>query len=62
MTVELFRDGNAIIAMIGSDPQAGIAGMGDTVAEALRDLANRIEREHRAFPELERKQGPVRIK
>jgi len=31
--------------MIGSNPQEGIAGYGDTLPEALRDLANELEKE-----------------
>lgn len=38
-------DGNQICAMIGSNPMEGIAGFGDTLADALRDLANEIEKE-----------------
>jgi len=63
MTVYLVRDRNAIIALIGRDLQVGIAGSGDSVPEALRDLATAIEREKRTFPELESRPGkPVRAK
>ena len=63
MTVQLFRDGNAIIATIGRDPQMGVSGVGDTAPEALRDLASAIERERWNFPELRPPPGtPVRVK
>ena len=47
------RDGNQIAAMIGSDLQAGISGVGDTVAAALRDLADRMEAEDYPMPGLD---------
>jgi hypothetical protein len=58
MTIALLRDGNAIGAIavgaiIGPDLQAGISGWGSTAPEALRDLANAIEREKWPLPELE---------
>jgi hypothetical protein len=62
--VTLERDSNAInaiIAHIGQDLQIGIAGAGDTAAEALRDLATRIDRENWCFPELDAGK-PVRVK
>jgi hypothetical protein len=37
-------------------------GAGITVTEALRDLANAIEREKLQFPELEPPRRPVRVK
>jgi hypothetical protein len=40
ITVQVFRDGDAICALIGPDFQAGVGGFGDTAAEALRDLAS----------------------
>ena len=63
MTIDLFRDGNAIGVMIGRNLQDGVSGWGDTVPEALRDLALAIERERWQFPELEAPRGgPVRVK
>jgi hypothetical protein len=62
MTIEVVLDGNAIIALIGRDLQTGIAGAGDTVPEALRDLASALEREKIRFPELEHRLTPVRVK
>src|SRR5690348_3153453 len=53
MTVELVRNGNAIIALIGRNLAEGIAGSGRTVPEALRSLADAIEREKWPFPELD---------
>ena len=35
----MYRDGNQMAAQIGPDWVQGIAGFGDTVADALRDLA-----------------------
>ena len=62
MTVELVRDGNAIIALIGRDLQVGVSGCGNSVPEALRDLATAIDRERRVFPEFEPPTGrPVRV-
>jgi hypothetical protein len=38
-------DGNQVLALIGSDIQEGLAGFGDTLPDALRELANEIEKE-----------------
>jgi hypothetical protein len=63
MTIEIVRDGNAIIALIGRNLQDGISGVGDTVPEALRDLANAIEREKWQMPELDPPAPqPIRVK
>jgi hypothetical protein len=63
MTVQLVRDGNAIIALIGPNLQDGIAGCGDTAPEALRDLADAIEREKWPLPQLAaREPRPIRVK
>ena len=53
MLVELLRDGDSIGAMIGPDLQTGVAGFGYTAPEALRALADAIERENYPLPELE---------
>ena len=37
--IAIFRDGNKMCAMIGPDGVEGLGGFGDTVPEALRDLA-----------------------
>ena len=37
--IAVYRDGNQMAAQIGPDWVQGIAGFGDTVADALRDLA-----------------------
>src|ERR1700716_2388548 len=37
--IAVYRDGNKMAAQIGPDWVQGIAGFGDTVADALRDLA-----------------------
>lgn len=42
-TVKLFKDGDQWCALIGPDPQAGVAGFGDTEAEAIRDLAFELD-------------------
>jgi hypothetical protein len=60
VTVQLIRDGNAIGAVIGPDLQVGISGWGATASEALRELADAIERENWPLPELDPR--PVRVK
>lgn len=52
-SVVLMRDGNKIIAMIGRDLQQGIGGFGDTAAQALRDLADRMEAEGFRLPRID---------
>jgi hypothetical protein len=47
------RDGNQIVAMVGRDLQAGIGGFGNTVAAALRDLADRMEVEKYPMPGID---------
>ena len=41
-SVQLFVDGNQVGALIGKDPVQGMAGYGDSVHAALRDLADRL--------------------
>jgi len=41
--VQLSRDGSAWVALLGRNLQEGVGGFGDTPAEALGDLAARIE-------------------
>ena len=60
VTVQLIRDGKAIGAIIGPDLQAGISGWGATASEALRELADAIERQNWPLPELDPR--PVRVK
>ena len=38
-------DGNQICALVGPDLVAGVAGFGDSVHDALRDLADNLVRE-----------------
>lgn len=38
-------DGNQVFVLIGDNIQEGVAGFGDTLPEALRDLASNIEKE-----------------
>jgi hypothetical protein len=52
MKVEAVRDGHAICTLIGPEPQSGIMGCGETLPQALRDLADPIERERYTLPEL----------
>jgi hypothetical protein len=47
------RDGNQIVAMLGRDLEAGICGFGNTVAAALRDLADRMEAEKYPMPGID---------
>ena len=49
ITVQVFRDGDGICALIGPDTQAAVGGFGDTVADALRGLASQIEAERDRF-------------
>lgn len=37
--VRIYRDGDQMCALIGTNIQEGIAGFGYTVGDALRDLA-----------------------
>jgi hypothetical protein len=46
-------DGNQIGALIGPDLMQGICGYGDTLPEALRALADELEREVGETPESE---------
>lgn len=39
------RDGNQFCALIGPDIQLGVAGFGDTIAGAFRNLAANLETE-----------------
>lgn len=41
--VSIAKDGDLWCALIGSDLQEGISGFGETVREALRDLADKIQ-------------------
>lgn len=43
-TVQVERDGNAFFALVGDDIATGVVGWGETPAEALRMLAQDIER------------------
>ena len=53
MTVRVIRDGSGIIAMAGDDPQTDPMGSGASLPNALRDLADCIERENWHHPDLE---------
>lgn len=41
--VSITKDGSSWCALIGHDLQEGISGFGETVQQALRDLANKIQ-------------------
>ena len=41
--ISIAKDGNSWCALLGQDLQNGISGFGETVQQALRDLANKIE-------------------
>jgi hypothetical protein len=43
--IRLSWDGNQICALVGPDLVAGVAGFGDTVHDALRELADNLVRE-----------------
>ena len=72
--MELVRNANSIIALIGRNlaedfgqhlqvDAFGIAGDGRTAAEALRSLADAIEREKYPLPELDPPAPrPIRVK
>jgi hypothetical protein len=42
--IAIYRDGNQIAAQIGPDWVSGIAGFGDTVVYAIRDLADSFDK------------------
>lgn len=41
------KDGTAWCALLGINLVEGVGGFGDTISEALRDLASKIEKETR---------------
>lgn len=49
--VECRCDGNQVYALIGSDYMTGVVGFGDTLPDALRALADELEREVGQEPE-----------
>jgi hypothetical protein len=51
-------EGNKIMAMVGPDLQQGLGGFGDTIPEALRDLAERMEKEKWIFETVNLRQPP----
>jgi hypothetical protein len=42
--ISIFREGNVMGAMIGPDLVIGLGGFGETVSDALRDLADGFDR------------------
>lgn len=51
--VECRCDGNQVYALIGEDYMTGAVGFGDTLPDALRNLADELEREVGQTPESE---------
>ena len=43
LSVNIFREGDEIICLLGQDSQEGITGTGKTVLEALMDFSSNIE-------------------
>jgi hypothetical protein len=43
--VQISKDGDQMCALIGENIHEGTAGFGDTVPDALRDLANQLQTE-----------------
>jgi hypothetical protein len=43
--IRLSWDGNQVCALVGPDLVAGVAGFGDSVHDALRELADNLVRE-----------------
>jgi hypothetical protein len=41
--ISVAKDGNTWCALLGQDLQNGISGFGETVQQALLDLANKIQ-------------------
>jgi hypothetical protein len=41
--VKIFKDGESFCALIGNDVMEGVTGFGDTVAEALEELASVVD-------------------
>lgn len=42
-TVRIFNDGDQVCALIGENIQEGFAGFGNTIGDALRDLAQDVD-------------------
>jgi hypothetical protein len=51
--VVVMRHENRIIAVIGPEGQADLAGFGDTVTAALRDLADKMDAEEYPLPGID---------
>jgi hypothetical protein len=51
--VVLMRKENRIMAVIGPEGQADLAGFGVTVAEALRDLADKMDAKRYPLPGID---------
>lgn len=41
--IQVYRDGDQWCALLGDDFAEGYAGFGDSVSDALKDLANHLE-------------------
>jgi len=53
-------DGNKVCALIGSNLQEGVSGFGDNLPDALRDLADELEREVGEHPVITISRDAVR--
>jgi hypothetical protein len=53
-------EGNQIMAVMGPDLVKGFSGFGDTIPQALRDLATHIEREGWRSPTVDLRADPPR--
>jgi hypothetical protein len=67
--IRLMWDGNQIFAIIGEDLMQGCGGVGESVPEALRDLANNIDKEELTVtapgyrgPSIDPRKGPRLVK
>jgi hypothetical protein len=56
--IGVVREGYKIMAMVGPDLQQGLGGFGDTIPEALRDLAEQVEKEKWTSHTLNLRQPP----
>lgn len=63
MIVRIRHDDDAVIAVIEGEGKASIAGYGDTLPEALRDLAGAIQYAGWPLPDTQpASRQPVRVK
>jgi hypothetical protein len=53
VTLQLFLDGNQWGALVGENLSVGVAGFGDSVNDAVSELATNVEKEHRNWLEFQ---------